>query len=58
MDKINALINDKFNIFINYFINKLDYDFEYYSFLLDEMDELGNSSKKSIINLFSKIPKK
>ena len=58
MDRINALINDKFNIFINYFINKLDYDFEYYSFLLDEMDELGNSSKKSIINLFSKIPKK
>ena len=57
-DKINALITNKFNLFINYFSNNLNNDFEYYSFLLNKIEELGNSSKKSIINLFSKIPKK
>ena len=58
MDAINILISDKIDIFINYFSNKLKDDFEYFSFLLNQMVELGDSSKSSIIDLFSKIPKK
>ena len=58
MNSIDILISDKINIFIDYFSNKLKNDFEYYSLLLDQMEELGNSSKLSIKNLFSKIPKK
>ena len=58
VNTMNILISDKINIFIEYFLDKLKNDFEYYSFLLNQMEELGNSSKISIINLFSNIPKK
>ena len=58
INKINFLINDKLNIFIDYLSNKLKNDFEYYSFLLDKIEELGNSSKSSILNIFSEMPKK
>ena len=58
INKINILVNDKLDIFIDYYSNKLNYDFEYYMFLLDQIEVLGNSSKQSIINLFSKVPKK
>lgn len=58
VDAINILISDKIDIFINYFSNKLKEDFEYFSFLLNQMVKLGDSSKSSIIYLFSKIPKK
>ena len=58
VNTMNILISDKINIFIEYFLDKLKNDFEYYSFLLNQMEELGNSSKSSIINLFSNIPKK
>lgn len=57
MNKINYIIFDKFNIFIGYFSNKLENDFEYYSFLFEQMEELGYTSKLSIFNLFSQIPK-
>ena len=56
--KINSLINNKLDIFIDYFLNKFGNDLQYYSLLLEKMEELGNSSKISIFNLFSKIPKK
>ena len=58
INKINSLISDKLDIFIKYFLNKLKNDFQYYLLLLEHFEELGNSSKISIINLFSKIPKK
>ena len=58
INAINILINDKINIFIDYFSNKINNDYEYYSLLLDQIDELGNSTKLSIINLFTQIPKK
>ena len=57
VDSFNILINNKINIFIDFFSNKLKNDFEYYSLLLNQMEELGDSSKTSIINLFSKMPK-
>ena len=58
IDTINILVNDKLDIFINSYSNKIRYDFDYFKFLLKQIKELGNSSKLSIINLFSKIPKK
>ena len=58
INKINILISDKLDIFIEYSAMKLKNDYEYFSFLLDSVEELGNSSKTSIINLFSNVPKK
>ena len=58
INKINILVNYKFDIFIDYFTKKLSNDAEYYLFLLDSISELGNSSKTAIINLFSNIPHK
>ena len=57
-NKINFIINDKLDVFINYFSNKLKNDFEYYKLLLNQIEELGLSSKSAIKNLFTKIPKK
>ena len=57
LDSFNILINDKIKIFIDFFSNKLKNDFDYYSLLLNQMEEIGDSSKSSIINLFSKMPK-
>ena len=56
INKINVIANDKLEIFINYYSNKLKTDYEYYEMLLGDIEELGNSSKVAIINLFSKIP--
>jgi len=58
INKINVLIADKLDIFIEYSAMKLKSDYEYFSFLLDSVEELGNSSKTAIINLFSNVPKK
>ena len=57
-NKINILVNNKLDFFINYFNNKLKNEFDYYEFLLSKTEELGQSSKLSIINLFTNIPKK
>ena len=58
INRINILVNYKFNIFIDYSMNKLRDDGDYYAFLLNSIDKLGNSSKTAIINLFTNIPKK
>ena len=58
INKINLLINDKLDILINYYSEKLKNDYEYYELLLENIEQLGNSSKCSIINLFSNIPEK
>ena len=58
MNKMNNLIYNKLNIFIEYYMNKLYEENEYYTCLLESIEELGNSSKLAIINLFSNIPKK
>ena len=57
-NKISILISDKFDIFIDYYNNTVKNEYDYYSFLLSTITQLGNSSKTSIINLFTKIPKK
>ena len=56
INKINNLVNYKFDIFIDYYTTKLKDDGAYYSFLLDLIDELGNTSKSAIIYLFTNIP--
>jgi hypothetical protein len=58
INKINNLLYNKFDIFIDYYMNKIRDDSEYFSFLLDSIEEIGNSSKSAIINLYSNIPKK
>ena len=58
INKINNLLSNKFDIFIDYYMNKIRDDSEYFSFLLDSIEEIGNSSKSAIINLYSNIPKK
>ena len=50
INTLNILINYKFDIFIDYFTKKISDDGDYYYFLLNSIDELGNSSKKAIIN--------
>ena len=54
INKINILINYKFDIFIEYFTNKLNDDGDYYNFLLNS---IGNPFLKgqSIANIFKKI---
>ena len=58
-NKTNILINNKLDIFINYFSQKLQSEYEYFKFFLEnKIKGLGISSKKAIINLFKKIQKK
>ena len=57
-NEINLIINDKFDIFINYYSNKIKNDFIYYRYLLSQFDELGNNSKISLMNLFVENPRK
>ena len=58
INNINYLMNYKLDIFMDYFTNKLKDEGDYYLFLLDSIDEIGNSSQLAIINLFSNLPQK
>ena len=58
IDNITIIINNKFQIQIDYILNKIENEFHYYLLILNNTDEIGESSKKKLINLYENINKK
>ena len=57
-DNITLYLNDKLDIFINYLKMKMSFESFYYLFLLNNTKELGITSKKALINLYSNFKNK
>jgi len=58
IDQIRLFVNDKIDIYIEFFISKVKSQYNYYLLLLNNTEELGYSSKMAIINLYSNLTKK
>ena len=58
IDNISVLINNNFGIEIDYLTKKIISEYDYYEFLLSNIKEIGNNSKKAFINLYKNIQKK
>ena len=54
---INIDILEKYNIRINLLENKLNNEMEYYSFLLNNSNEIGVTTKQAFLNLYNDINK-
>ena len=52
IDNITILINNKFEIYIDYILQKVLNEFNYYLIILNNSEEIGESSKDSFINLY------
>ena len=57
-DNITIIINNKFQTKIDYILNKIENEFNYYLLILNNTDEIGESSKNKLINLYENINKK
>ena len=51
-NNINISINYKIEVLIDYIIEKIKNEYNYYSLLLNNTDDLGNSSKLAVNNLY------
>ena len=58
LDNVTILINNKFEIYLDYINEKMFNEFLYYIILLNQTDALGNSTKSSLNNLFKNIKEK
>ena len=58
IDQIMLFVNDKIDIYIEFFTSEVKSEYNYYLLLLNNTEELGNSSKMAIINLYSNLTKK
>ena len=52
-DNITIFINNKYEIYIDYLMNKISDEFNFYLLLINQTDEIGESSKKAFININS-----
>ena len=52
---ITILVNNRFELYIEYIEQKLLDEYYYYLLILDDTEELGNSTKNAFINLYEKI---
>jgi len=52
-NNITIYINDKFDMLFESLKNKLQYEFNYYLYLFNNTKEIGKSTKKAFINLYS-----
>ena len=52
IDNITILINNKFELYIDYLLKKVLNEFDYYLLILKNTDEIGESSKDTFINLY------
>ena len=55
IDNSTLLINNRIEIYIDYILEKLSNEYYYYLFILNSTEEIGNSSKMALINLFPNI---
>ena len=58
MNDIIISINNKLELYLDYMFIKIIDEFEYYLLILNTTDELGVSSKNSLIDLYEKIKSK
>ena len=58
MENVTILINTNFEAKFDYLIKTIIKEYDYYSFILSDIKEIGINSKKSIINLYQDIIKK
>jgi hypothetical protein len=52
VNNLNISINYKIEVLIDYIIEKIKKEYNYYSLLLDQTDELGKTSKIAVTNLY------
>ena len=57
-DEVTALINNKLELYISYMTDKIENEFNYYSLILENTEEMGYSSKMAFINLYENIKDK
>ena len=57
-DNITTYITDKLDIILDRFQKKISLELNYYIYLLNNTKEVGNSTKKAYINLYSNIKDK
>ena len=55
IDNISIYINDKLDIIIEQFKTKIILEYNYYLYILNKTEEIGNSTKYAFINLYSDI---
>ena len=58
IDNITILINNKYEIYLDYIMNKINDEFEYYLLIINQTDEIGENSKKAFIDLYERIDEK
>ena len=55
IDDIIITINNRLEVHLDYLTRKILDEYNYYLFLLNTTDELGETSKKALVNLYEKI---
>jgi hypothetical protein len=58
IDNITILISNKYEIYLDYIMNKINDEFEYYLLIINQTDEIGENSKKAFIDLYERIDEK
>ena len=58
VDNITIIINNKFQMQIDYILKKIENEFNYYLLILNNTDEIGENSKNKLINLYENFNKK
>ena len=58
IDNITILVNNKFNLHLKYLEMKLIDEYYYYILILNDTEEMGDSSKDAFLNLYKNINKK
>ena len=53
IDNITIIINNKLELYLNYIYEKISNEYLYYIFILNKTNEIGLSTKSSLINLFT-----
>ena len=58
VDNITIIINNKFKMNIDYILEKIENEFNYYLLIINNSDEIGENTKNKLINLYENINKK
>ena len=58
IDNITIIINNKFKMNIDYILEKIENEFNYYLLIINNSDEIGENTKNKMINLYENINEK
>ena len=56
-DNVNIILNNKFEIYFDFIMKKVQNEFYYYLLILNNTDEISNNSKNEFLNLYDNINK-